>query len=240
MPHPGDRAAPPRLVVTVTAPEEMAAAAEAALEARLAGAGLLADRSVRGAPEPGAVEVRFEVVPYREAAGALEEILGDLGKGWRVERNGPSARARCDPRSGGTPDLPGALRAEVDLLPWRDASFTRALAEQSLEELLAEFALAAGEHGADNGPGSDPWHARAVAVSREIRSRGPGARARLLSLVGHPDPWVRLWSASYGLEIDAGRAAAALEELRRHPRPAVSAAAAAALERWRRGELDLL
>lgn len=61
----------------------------------------------------------------------------------------------------------------------------------------------------------------------------------LSELLDHPNPYVRLWAASYTLQIDPAKAENTLEELSMLRGIAAGFSASITLEEWREGRLRL-
>jgi hypothetical protein len=107
----------------------------------------------------------------------------------------------------------------------------------SLVELFAEAAAANG-HAWENAKPRLANNAYGVKVKvfRELRSRGIEAQRSLLSLLDHPDRYVRCAAGTYALDFDPQAAEPvllALEKLRGFS----GHHASLALEMWRKGEL---
>ena len=89
------------------------------------------------------------------------------------------------------------------------------------DQLIAEFVSVASQRGIAAGEGkpqlANKLLARLGKVKKRLESMGEPGRSALLSLLDHPNPWVRLEAASYALKIAETRAKTVLENLRIEP-----------------------
>lgn len=76
---------------------------------------------------------------------------------------------------------------------------------------------------------------RVQAVYRELIQRGEDARMKLLDLLEHNNPRVRLWAASHALRFHPKEGERVLNVLLAEPPGLIKATAAATLYAWRNG-----
>lgn len=75
--------------------------------------------------------------------------------------------------------------------------------------------------------------------SSYLQLKDAGRLEELLELLNHENPYVRLWAASYTLQIDPAKAENTLEELSMLRGIAAGFSASITLEEWREGRLRL-
>jgi hypothetical protein len=114
------------------------------------------------------------------------------------------------------------------------------LATADVSELVATYRDAASAHGdateqADYKAANEMAETVAIVYS-QLRRRGRQAQEQLLSLLGDPEPGVRLWAASHALEFAPAEGEAALEQLRAIGK-LVGLSAETTLREWREGRL---
>ncbi|MDJ0946437.1 MAG: hypothetical protein QNJ30_23540 [Kiloniellales bacterium] len=117
------------------------------------------------------------------------------------------------------------------------------LQENSLEELLAAYRVAAVAHtkGNDQGTPEQTNEAadRLAAIYQELRRRGPGPLGMLSRYLDDIHPGVRCWAAGHVLlGIDTERAEKVLRRLSDQYSGALGFNAQMILELWRKGELE--
>lgn len=76
-----------------------------------------------------------------------------------------------------------------------------------------------------------------ASIYRRIRDLGPEAVARFVGLTNHANESVRLWAATYGLEIASEACEPVLEALSEGPPGPVRLSASMSLREWRGGRL---
>jgi hypothetical protein len=111
------------------------------------------------------------------------------------------------------------------------------MSTKSLVQLFAEAAAANGRAWEEVKPriANKQYEIRA-GVYRELRSRGIDAQRELLSLLDHPNPYVRCLSAARALEFEPKAAEPVLQALEILP-GLVGHNAEMTLKVWRKGEL---
>jgi hypothetical protein len=110
-----------------------------------------------------------------------------------------------------------------------------------LDALISEYRNAALAHGSATEAGNhrlaNAAHDRVASVYRVLHRQGDPAIRRLLDLLTDPEPAVRLWAASHGLEFASDRAVSILEELSREEPQLLGFTAETTLKQWRAGKL---
>ena len=117
------------------------------------------------------------------------------------------------------------------------------LQENSLEELLAAYRIAAIAHTKGNDQGTpkltNDAADRLAAIYRELRRRGPEALRTLSRYLDDIHPGVRCWTASHVLlDTDTERAEKVLRKISEQYSGALGFNAQMILELWRKGELE--
>lgn len=114
------------------------------------------------------------------------------------------------------------------------------LENQSTEELIRTFAVAAQEQGKALAEGNPKKANRRTALIdktfAEMKKRGPEAWEKFLFLLNHSEPYVRYFAGIYALRSNPNAAIPVLEQLGQQERGLVAFRAALALKQWRKGE----
>ncbi|MCL2182855.1 MAG: DUF2019 domain-containing protein [Chitinispirillia bacterium] len=114
---------------------------------------------------------------------------------------------------------------------------------KSIEELAAEYAKYAGEHGqatevGDYKKGNKAWK-KLIKIYLQIEEEGCLVHPLFREMLSSPDPGVRSWAATHSLKICPKEAEAVLADVGKTPRSLVALCARTILEEWKKGTLDL-
>ena len=112
--------------------------------------------------------------------------------------------------------------------------------KKSAKDILDRYVAAAQGHGEGTESGNfrlaNRCYRHKVKALHELDSVSESGRATLLDLVGHDNPYVRLWAATDLLRTHTDSAISVLERLAQSPGIA-GGEARATLEEWRKGTL---
>lgn len=113
------------------------------------------------------------------------------------------------------------------------------IANASDEELVDAFINALLQRSEARNARTANRHAdTALQIGRELRRRGPEARAKLVTLLSHSNPGVRSWAATYSLDFAREQAEFVLRRLAQEPGE-TGFSAKMTLELWEEGTLKL-
>lgn len=110
-----------------------------------------------------------------------------------------------------------------------------------IDTIVERYAVAASTHGraireGDHKAANAAYDA-AMNAYDTLRKRGADAQRKLLSLLDHADPSVRVWAGTHALDFDPARGVSALERVAGGPPSPEQLSAQISLDRWRKGEL---
>jgi len=114
---------------------------------------------------------------------------------------------------------------------------------KSIEELVAEYAKYASEHGQAmevcDYKKTNRAYDKVIKLYLQIEEQGGLVHPLFKEMLSSPDLGVRAWAATHSLKVSTEEAEATLADIGKTPKSLVAFSAEITLEEWKKGTLDL-